>query len=244
MRHPLSAVLLGLLLTTLSGPGAHAGSNADAKVVLHLASTTTIKVCTRPEAGPACTDVVTEGGLYPTLHFAYVLVADADPVTGVAGVAFGINYGSGQSDGVGVDIYIWVLCATLELAHHTPPWPQSGSSTAVTWDNATRCQRNEPGGPGTGVVATVGYFYVGAYSSSSLSAGPYLRPTSSYFNQVVVTDCSPANSIIYDGDAPPDPLPLGSVRFSENAVESGYNPCAAAVPVQSTTWSGIKTQMD
>jgi hypothetical protein len=241
----VNASALGLLLlgTTLSN--ATAGPNANAKVVIHLASLTSVGACTRAAARPACADVVTSAALTAVnegpYYFAYVLVADSDPVEGLAGFNFGIYYNSGQTDGVGLDVFGWTLCATLELAHSSPVWPSHGSSNLVTWDSTNRCQRSEPGGPGTGVVATAGYFYCAAYSPATLSIGPYLRPTSTGFNKVTVATCEAEEDIIYNAAAPPDPSPLGSVRFSENGKEPGYNPCAVAVPVQPTTWSGIKS---
>lgn len=250
MRHLVNAGLVGLFLAGISSGNANAAANANAKVVIHLASLTIVGACTRPEAKPACVDIDTEGGLadwstYPAdFYFAYVLIADADPVAGLGGGSFGIYYGSGPGDNVGLEIFSWTLCATLELQHSTPVWPSHGSSNLVTWDTSTRCQRTEPGGPGTGVVGTVGYFYCAAYSPATFSIGPYMRPTSSGFNKVTVADCLGNGDVIYDAAAPPDPSPLGSVRFSANGAEPGYNPCAVAVPVQSTTWSGIKTQLD
>lgn len=155
-----SLTLAAPLLVSLVCPvPSDAFSLADAKVLLHLATPVLSGGCSRPEAHPACRDVVTAGGLYPgNVYFAYLLVADADPVAGIAAVALGIDYDSGIADGVGVDLFGWFLCGTLELTSSSPSWPNPGSSNIILWDQSTRCQRNEPGGPGTGVVATAGYF--------------------------------------------------------------------------------------
>lgn len=105
--HSLAAVVRTCLLAVAmlgSFSGASlAGPNANAKILLHLLTPTTKGQCTRAEATPPCSSIVTAGDLYPATYFAYVLVTDADSAVGVAGVQFGIDYdGAAQS---GVDIY-------------------------------------------------------------------------------------------------------------------------------------------
>jgi hypothetical protein len=245
---PLAAGF-GIALVLASIPDlSHASSNPNAKVLLHIQSTTIRQQCTRSEAHPACADVVTAGGLYPpNLYFTYLLVADANPVPGVGGVQLGIDYDSGAADGVGLDIFFWALCATLELGvPSNPPWPGPGSSNGITWDTTTRCQRDEPGGPGTGVVGTLGYFYCAAYSPATFRVATYYRasdPNDSANHKVIVFDCGTdgtTESIIYDDANPPTPSTLGFVRFSAGGNEPGYNPCALVIPVVPTTWSRVK----
>src|SRR5512140_483452 len=165
-----------------------AGPNSNATILLHLASPTTKSIGTRAEAHPACADVVTHGSLYPQFYFAYLLVADGDATAVIAGLACGISYGSGGSDRVGVDILSWSPCVAGQPQppdYGPPRWGDSGSGTIITWDYTNACQRSEPGGAGTGVVATAGYFYLTAYSDAVLSITP--RPVD---NLAQVASCS------------------------------------------------------
>lgn len=234
------------LLVSLLAPGlGHAAGNAGAKVLLHLSDPVLAGRCSGPQSHPACQDVDTSGDLYPThTYYAYVLVADADPVEGVAGLIFGIDYDNGTGDGSGVDVFSWTLCATLELGIPSPVWPAPGSSNRIFWDTTTRCQVNEPGGPGTGVVAPGGYFYCGAYSPGSFRIRHATTSSSSENNRVTLYGCSQAIDVIYDLSNPPIPSTLGWIRFSGAGNEPGYNPCAAAIPVESVTWGRIKSSFD
>src|SRR5262245_6502272 len=107
------ALSCALVLSSATPGTGSATGIADIKVLLHLASPTTSQQCTRAAAQPVCANVVTKGALYPNLYYAYVLMADGDPVAGISGAAFGINYDSGASDGIGVDVFGWTLCASL-----------------------------------------------------------------------------------------------------------------------------------
>jgi hypothetical protein len=228
------AILSGALLLALVPGTAHAFGNADAKMLFHLASTTSSQVCTRTAASPACDDIDTSGGLYPNVYFAYLLVADGSATEGVGGILAGIDYGSGPTDGVGLDIFSWTICATIELAGNSPPWYQTGSANLISWDTGTRCQRNEPGGPGTGVVATAGYFYCTAYGPATLQIAPHRR-RAEHPDELIVANCANQNDLITDPDN------MGSVVFSASGTEEGHNPCLKVVAVQGTTWSRIKS---
>ena len=141
----LSAVLTFVLVTSVSLP-AFARSNNDARLALHLLPHTTKNTCGRADATPACSNIVTNGGLYPTLYYAFLLVTSGDAVGGLAGLQCGVSY-----DGIahsGVDIFSWNLCATLDF--RSGNWPAAGGGNLITWDSSSRCQRNEPGGSGSG----------------------------------------------------------------------------------------------
>ncbi|HEX7878342.1 MAG TPA: hypothetical protein VF720_02975 [Candidatus Eisenbacteria bacterium] len=235
----LARIVPALLALSLLPNVAHAYGNANAKIVLHLAATTTVAPCTRAAAHPSCEQIDTSGGLYPNLYYAYVLITDGSAAEGVAGAEFGIDYNGDY--GVGVEIYLWTLCATLELGGREPGWPNADSATLITWDASTRCQRNEPGGPGSGVVATAGYFYCAAYNADTLRIVPRRRLPSHTYARVRVANCASQEDIIDDRDAPASPSPLGSVAFSASGLEEGTNPCQKIVPVQGTTWSRLKS---
>lgn len=211
------AVLIFLASGTLST--AHAGPNANAKILLHLLAPTTKNACTRAAAAPTCSEIVTAGALYPQAYFAYLLVTDADSTAGVAGVQCGISYNGAPS--AGVEIYSWTNCATLEFS--SGGWPMSGSGNLITWDSTARCQRNQPGGPGTGVVAVAGYFYCAAYGSDTLRIT--IREVD---GTARVASCAAIEDVLDSIQQPSTPSPLGFAVFSPGGTAAGYNPCGLA----------------
>ena len=206
-----------------------ADTQTTARILVHLKSTTTRDACGAWGA-PTCADVNTAGALYPTTYFGYLLVCDGSAFAGLAGVECGVQYDSGAQSGV--DIYSWALCGSVEF--HTADWPASGSGNRITWDPASRCQRTEPGGPGTGVTANAGYFYLAAYTPDQLHVRPH--PAT---GEAKVADCTACESVLahsIDGIYPT----LGSANFSAGGSSAGYNPCGSVVPVIQTTWGSIK----
>jgi hypothetical protein len=237
MKRLLASVVVGGLALTALSTVSFAGPNANAKIQLHLATTTTKQQCTRAAAHPPCTGIVTNGLLYPQLYYAYVLVTDADAGVGIAGCQFGIQYdGPGPLDGVGVDIDSWALCATLEFQQPSPVWPTSGGGNLITWNAVTVCQRNEPGGPGTGVVATAGWFACSAYTPACFRITP--RPADGLAK---VADCAAAEDNVEGVATPRNPSHLGFVCFSASGTTGGYNPCGLITPVERTTWGALKS---
>lgn len=231
MKALFAAVIALGLVASASPQPASAGPNANAKIVLD------VRPPLSPDLGkcryrPRCSSMTTQASLYPSIYNVFVLVTDAEATPGIAGVQFGITYGSGSLDGIGLDIWGWVLCATLETQQASPMWPESGGGILVTWDPANACQRQEPGGTGTGVVANVGYFYCGAYSDAVLAITP--RPVDGVSK---VISCAGEEDIIEGGGGSPAPSHLGRAGFGTGA---GYNPCGLATPVQPVTWTGIK----
>lgn len=219
---------------TISGGGGH--SQANAKLLVHLQPLTVKNQC-GTRGTPRCEQANTTGSLYPAFYFAYLVLADGNAATGIGGLQCGVNYDPALH--AGVDIFTWTLCATLEFPSGGPngAWPASGSGNLITWDSTNSCQRFEPGGAGSGVVANAGYFYCGAYSADQLSVIP--RPVD---GQAIVADCNGATSVIAGNGAPPGGLShLGSAAFSANGDMPGFNPCdGLRVPVRVTTWSAIK----
>lgn len=243
MKRVLASIIVAGMAVTAMSSTSFAGANANAKIQLHLAGLTTKAQCTRTVARPACAGIVTHGDLYPAVYFAYVLITDGDATAGLAGLQFGIQYGSTKNDAVGVDIFGWTLCATLEFQQPTPVWPENGGGNLITWDMTNVCQRFEPGGAGTGVVADAGYFYLGAYSAADMYITE--RPVDGMSK---VADCSAAedniegsgngtntqNEPVYH-----NPSHLGSLGFG--AGHNGYSPCGLNTPVENTTWSAVKS---
>jgi hypothetical protein len=147
----------------------------------------------------------------------------------IAGLQCGITYQNGSpgaaSDGQGIDIFDWTLCASLEFpSTGDQPWPEPGSGNLITW-SLDHCQ--------TGVTAVAGYFYLGAYGVDQLRLIP--RPID---NLAKLAHCNASEILISPGD-------LGVASFSSGARIRGCNPAVVgnceAISVRTTTWSGIKT---
>ena len=231
-----------LLLPVLFASEARAAGNLYAKIMLHGLLPTAKAPCTRSDLLPAnCTGFRTNNmPLYPETRFAYVLVVDGSLLEGVAGLQFGIDYpggADGATDGAGLEIWDWNLCATLEF--QSPPggainpWPNPDSGTLITWDATTRCQTT--GNASVGVVAVAGYFYCGAYSPALLRIVP--RQVD---GQAKVSNCGSVEDVVYT--SPSDfGTHLGALGFGQ----AGINPCGRVAcgcsPVEPTTWSAVKT---
>lgn len=215
---PLLVAGVGLALL----PGiSQAGANANAKIQLHLATTTTKNACAAGRI-PPCFSMVTNGSLYPTIYFAYLLVADGNATAGVGGLQCGITYpgGTGGGSNSPINVYSWSLCATLEFP--STSWPAPGGGNLITWDTASKCQRLEPGGAGTGVVAAAGYFYLAAYGEGTLAVIP--RPVD---GKAKVADCASNEDLIAGVGFPGSVAShLGSAKFSAGGNIHGANPCA------------------
>jgi len=236
MKRALASVLVAGLATVALNTDSFAGANANAKIQLHLLTPTTKAACTRIQTTPPCNGIITTGILYPQLYFAHVLVTDGNVAAGVAGIQFGIAYtGPGATDGVGIDIFAWTLCATLEFQSPSPTWPNSGAGNLITWDATTRCQRFVPAGndPANGVVGNAGYFYMAAYGPGTMAITP--RPTDGLAK---VADCSAAEDVVEGTGVVRNPSHLGTLGFGG---QPGYNPCGLITPTVNTTWGAVKT---
>lgn len=195
-------------------------------IMLHLTARTTKSACL---VRPACAEIKTNGGLYPNVYFAYLLASVSGTSFSIGGVQCGISYNSAA--GAGVDVFSWATCATSDLP--TGGWPASGGGNRFLWDPVNHCQTSEPGGAGTGVVATAGYFYMAAYTPDLLRVTP--RPSD---NRASILDCTGGELTVAEN--PPQPSPFGTINFTTGGTAPGYAPCGAAVPVRITTWGGIK----
>lgn len=235
MKRVLSTMLLAGIASVAVATGAHAAGNANAKLMLHALTTTTKAPCSRTANIPASCSGYTAGidnkGLYPSLFYTYLLAVNGDltPVTGgIAGVQCGVAFNG--APGVGVDVYGWNLCATLEFA--STGWPQSGGGNLITWNTGLPQCTAPPGNATIGAVAVAGYFYVGAYTPDLMRVT--VRPVD---NTAKVANCASFEDIIYVD--PNDATTfLGAVGFGQ----PGINPCGRERPVgvENATWSGVK----
>lgn len=228
-------LLAGVLVLgglALSATGASAQVSMKPKILLHVKAVTSKNQCT-PTGVTTCSQAVITGALNQFYHV-QVLVAESDSInnadSGIAGVQFGLDYMGGfdpsGNAALALDIFGWSLCATLEFQTPSPApiWPGPGSGNLITWDAVTICQR--------GAVATAGYFYLTAYSASTLKIIP--RPVD---GAAKVADCGSLEIPLNPGD-------LGFAAFSAGQSVAGCNPCVQRcdmVAVQGSTWSKIKT---
>jgi hypothetical protein len=90
------------------------------------------------------------------------------------------------------------------------------------------CQTREPGGPGTGVTAVAGVFYITVYGADRLAVVP--RPVD---REVAVANCDAAQFRV-----PPEQV--GALGFSADGSVTGELPCVS-VTVLPTTWGRLKS---
>jgi hypothetical protein len=205
------------------------GLNGIARISFHLTLVGT--GCLQGNAIPPCENLVSTGELFPAKYHAHVLVTNGQTNgglrSGIAGVRFGVEY-LGAS-GTGVDILGWNLCADSETP--TAGWPASDTGNIIAWDPLTACQRFEPAGFGTGVMAAAGYFYLSAYSPDALRIRTHPEELTAK-----VIDCQGFESTIEPHDFDLDSH-LGVAGFGME----GFDSCFSIVRVQTTTWSRIKS---
>jgi hypothetical protein len=228
MKRPImAAIMMALVAAAFSTiPAAAATFDGKPKMLLHVKSTTSKNQCNFGSLTDCQTAILKEGLSGPTgpFYFIYALLANGDLASGSTGVEFGITYQDGNTggdvDGVGIDIFGWTLCGTLEFPQPSPVWPKPGGGTLVTW---TPCR--------TGETSVIGYFYSAAYGADKMGLIP--RPITGF---IKATDCNTAERVMDPGD-------LGHVAFSAGATTDGCNSCIQICPpvaVEETTWGGIK----
>ena len=229
----LQILLMAIVLSTPSM--AQAGTfDGQSKILLHVGGVTAKNACA---AGTLvnCADAIVSGDIATPesgpYYFVYLLAARGD-LAGLSGFQVGLTYEEGNVDGmtngVGLDIYEFVMCARGFFGPTPSPlWPRPGSGTILTWDyDNDGCQ--------TGDTSLMGYFYVGAYSPDTMTLIP--RPIDGVAKTVT---CDNEENVI-------DPDDLGFVAFSPSAATPGCNPCLGpcedATPTQRITWSGVKAR--
>ena len=229
----LAHINVGLLalgaICLLAGPSGAAVNPLAPKIALHVKATTTKSPCSILALADNCANVVPQGVLYPQLYHMQVIVDRGDSLTmddGMAGVQFGLDYQGAfaPSGGTPIDVYEWILCATLQFATTTPQWPGPGSANLITWDAVNSCQRTR--------ISCAGYFYMAAYAPATFRL--MKRPSDGVAK---VAACGSQEVILPDGA-------LGFAAFSASGTTMGCNPCltdCAPVPTIDATWSRMKT---
>lgn len=237
-----TAIVAGFAAMAISTT-AQAAGNANAKIMLHALPLTTKNQCTRVQNIPVdCTGY--NAGIHnlnatgATFYYAYLLVVNGSQSEGVAGLQCGIQYQNGvggPADGIGVEVYGWSLCATLEF--QTPAggaitaWGGANGGNLITWDSVNKCQQG--GNLALGAVAVAGYFYCGAYSPDVMRVVP--RQVD---NAAKTANCVSTEDPTYTSPNDAETF-LGALGFGG----PGINPCGRELPVatEPATWSGVKT---
>lgn len=204
--------ILGLaaLLGLLGAPRAWAGPNEDATLVLHLVPVETQKRPSCKSHGVTnCSDIVTSGEL-GVEYYAYVMAADLDTATGIAGVQFGISYDDSVGRGVDVLDVGWQYCTLLEWP--TEDWPHANTGNLMTWHQNADCQHGFP--------VVVGYFTLIAHSPDRFRIIP--RPVDGLAR---VSACGLTTVNVQEKIDDVKLENLGWIDFGGYAGGEGYNPC-------------------
>lgn len=204
------------------------------KILLHVRNVTTKNLCSVPELNNNCASTNQMGGVSPASPACHLLVLvdrgdSLSPAAGFDYAQFGIDYQGGYNPSGfmrPINVWSWILCATLQFDTQSPLWPRPGSGTLISWNS---CQQSR--------LVCAGYFYMTAYGPAKF--GLTKRPSD---NIAKVTAC-PAQDVQLPEAA------LGSADFSAGAVTAGCNPCLrdcadAPVTVEDVTWSKVKSLLD
>lgn len=217
MQNASLSLIVSVLFLAGLAPRSRAGTQDGARIALHL-TTHASKATSRCDTWDVpCTEFQTNGTVGVS-YDAYLVVADADPEVGVAGLSCGISYN--QMLGTGVDIFTWSFCGALQFPTNGDnglPWPDAGAGNRMTWDMSSDCQRSLVAGhESEGAHVVAGSFYLYAYSNDVFSVTANTQLTRA--EELAVADCG-GNSTYLDAAA------AGNLHFSHEGTNRGYNPC-------------------
>ena len=116
----------------------HAGPNANASLVLHLAEPTVVDPCLANSPIPGCQSLQTMLPYLETPVFAYILVERGNIDAGIGGAHFGMQLTPG------FQVFSWSLCADEQTA---TGWPASGGGLTVSWDSDNSLNGRGRGAP-------------------------------------------------------------------------------------------------
>gem|GEM_PF-1174441 len=209
---PAILIFVALLLASAPRTARAVPFDGNPKILLHSMSVNAKNVCDRARLGDCQT--ATTAATVGEPRFVYLLGVRGHLPT-LSAVECGLIYqdglASGQSDGVGIDIFSWTRCAALDFASPAPrAWPAPGGGNIIIYDAVQACQ--------TGETAVMGYFYLTAYSPDALHL--VARPSS---DRAGVADCGAVETPVAGRD-------LGSIRFTASGGTDGCNPCLAPCP--------------
>ncbi|NNF08569.1 MAG: hypothetical protein HKN21_17540 [Candidatus Eisenbacteria bacterium] len=223
----LKTLFLSVLLFSFSGLAAHAGTQDNAKVALHISSW-----CDKAQPstccnafGPlsesprkTCADFSTDFPDTPGFYRPWLVVAQADPGVGISEVSFGI---SPLSDAQGFGFFGFYDC----FGSSTTQLLDNEGGVRFVWDD---CQNNVVGEDGVHAIAGSIYLYAYGGPAEFAVTPNYLEGETA----IVVWDCNGERSELTS--------PGGIVGYQT----PGFNPCVdEGVPTSESTWGKIKTSM-
>ncbi|NNF06002.1 MAG: hypothetical protein HKN21_04520 [Candidatus Eisenbacteria bacterium] len=237
MKHVLSYLAVSCLLLSAGPLGPETSvAGVEPKLAFHLTDHATKGRCstaTPNGTNTPCSAFVTQGNLM-TSYDAYIVLANV-PVSGTAGATFGILYD--QQSGSGVDVFDWVGCGDLEFPGNA--WPEACGGNVITWST---CQSEDIGGEG--VQATLGSFYVYAYSNDSMLLterlyvpNPDLQWSNCAANTMNIQSQS-TGEVRFGSGVGCNPCLKGCFGALPPTVSSGGADCS--VPTKPVSWGGIK----
>jgi hypothetical protein len=214
MKLPALAFLVAAGLALASGRGYCGKSGTEApRILLHAVPSSSKNLCS-PGVG-ACAEANIQAEISTIsqfMYYAYLLVIDKDPGTGVQEIHTGLSYDTTTLSGV--DIFNWNLCADGEAP--SAGWYQEGGDNRITWNS-----------PGTGEVAVAGYFYITGYNNGAIALVPPQN------GRATVTPFSgPADSL--------DVSDLGFIGFGDEEGCNPCLTTCDFTPVRPSTWSSLK----
>ncbi len=149
---------------------------------------------------------------------------------GISGMQLGIEYTSSPLPDAGLKVFGWNTCETL-MEFRGDGWPASGTGNTLVWGTAD-CQLTP--------VVVAGYFYVGAYSASTMSVVGWPGT-----GLVKIADCKGAEVAFNDALSPSQvgwiSLGGGAKGLDKDGCNPALEPCTVeGVPVVPTTWGQLK----
>jgi hypothetical protein len=201
-------------------------------VLLHIGNVVASpEACTSAPENPR--DVITSGEAADdgsARYFVYILGANKNPDefnADMSGFQLAIDYTAGSGPADGLKVLDWQHCSDLEFPRDD--WPEPGSGNTITWAVDT-CQMEK--------IAVAGYFYVSAYTSSTMSIVPF--PVTGV---VKVANCRGEEQNLI----PLQSSHVGWVSLGGGAIGSdtnGCNPvlesCTVLTPTQPVSWGRLK----
>lgn len=198
-------------------------SNAAARMAVHLVDHAKAQTCEMNlPCNPGEASSFSVSGALQAGYDLYIVVCDAEPVVGLAGVRFGIEYDP--------SLYVGTWSACADASYPEADWPSSGATTTEAWGATSNCQSTPATGDVDGDVSiTVGSFYVYAYTSAQFSI------VLASDGVVSVSDCASRQDTVAVSYGR-----LGSAGFPSGGFDTCGPGASAVVASESVTWGMLK----
>jgi len=229
MKRALVCTVIFACVALMAAGSAFAGTQSNVKIALYAMAVPAKNACsTNAPSNLACDSVGGTSNLVvqaPTnaAQDVYLVALDVATGPGLGGVSLGLSY----SPTIAI-FGAWNKCADQDFAGNG--WPADGGGDAITYATCAgqTPDPSDPQGDGAVVLGYITYLY--AYGDGVMAVTPRNFITPPDFK---AADCAAAESNLPAANA-------GTIGFG---AATGYQPCLpAAVPVQNSTWGGVKSQ--